>query len=342
MSKAEIINEEPNFEGVVSQTQEDQFFGKQTEIDNKIPDDLEVTIIDDTPQEDRRPAKAEDASPEVDDDVVDKEIADYSKRAADRISKIKYEYHEERRAKEAAARESKEAVARLQTMMSENQRLQAMVEQGGQVLNKQAHNNALWAKQNAQAEFKKAYEEGDADAMTKAQEMIARATLAEQQSNNMAQSVQAEVTKNMPVQKQAEPKQELDPEMKEWSSKNPWFMSTVPEHQEMSSYALTIDQRLRNQGINPEEDSQKYYAEVDKNMRNEYPNFFGVQVDQTAEVVSEAGTTKRQPSTVVASATRDSGNKKPSQVRLTQTQVKLARQLGISPEQYANQLLKEI
>ena len=342
MSKAEIINEEPDFEGVVPQTQEDQFFGKQTEIDNKIPDDLEVTIIDDTPEEDRRPAKAEDASPEVDDDVVDKEIADYSKRAADRISKIKYEYHEERRAKEAAARESKEAVARLQTMMSENQRLQAMVEQGGEVLNKQAHNNALWAKQNAQAEFKKAYEEGDADAMTKAQEMIARATLAEQQSNNMAENVQAEVTKNMPVQQPATQQQELDPDMKAWSSKNPWFMSTVPEHQEMSSYALTIDQRLRNQGINPEEDSQKYYAEVDKNMRNEYPNFFGVQVDQTAQVVSEAGTTKRQPSTVVASATRDSGNKKPSQVRLTQTQVKLARQLGISPEQYANQLLKEI
>ena len=342
MSKAEIINEEPDFEGVVPQTQEDQFFGKQTEIDNKIPDDLEVTIIDDTPEEDRRPAKAEDASPEVDDDVVDKEIADYSKRAADRISKIKYEYHEERRAKEAAARESKEAVARLQTMMSENQRLQAMVEQGGEVLNKQAHNNALWAKQNAQAEFKKAYEEGDADAMTKAQEMIARATLAEQQSNNMAENVQAQVTKNMPVQQTVPQQQELDPDMKAWSSKNPWFMSTVPEHQEMSSYALTIDQRLRNQGINPEEDSQKYYAEVDKNMRNEYPNFFGVQVDQTAQVVSEAGTTKRQPSTVVASATRDSGNKKPSQVRLTQTQVKLARQLGISPEQYANQLLKEI
>jgi hypothetical protein len=172
--------------------------------------------------------------------------------------------------------------------------------------------------------------------------MIARATLAEQQSTNMAENVQAQVTKNMPVQQDVPQQQELDPDMKAWSSKNPWFMSTVPEHQEMSSYALTIDQRLRNQGINPEEDSQKYYAEVDKNMRNEYPNFFGVQVDQTAEVVSEAGTTKRQPSTVVASATRDSGNKKPSQVRLTQTQVKLARQLGISPEQYANQLLKEI
>jgi hypothetical protein len=343
MSKAEIINEEPNFDEPAVQTKEDQFFGKQTQIDHTIPDDLEVTIVDDTPTEDQgKKPRAEDTPVEVDDDVVDKEIADYSKRAADRIAKIKYEYHEERRAKEAATRESKEAVQRLQTLMSENKKLQAMVDQGGEVLNKQAHNNALWAKQNAQAEFKRAYDEGDADAMTKAQEMIAKATLAEQQSMNMAQSVQAEIAKKLPVEEPVQQTQELDPDMKAWSSKNPWFMSTVPEHQEMSSYALTIDQRLRNQGILPEQDAKKYYAEVDKAMHKEYPSFFGVQVEETADVVHETNTPKRQPSTVVASATRDSGNKKPSQIRLTQTQVRLARQLGISPEQYANQLLKEI
>jgi len=343
MSKAEIINEEPNFDEPAVQTKEDQFFGKQTQIDHTIPDDLEVTIVDDTPTEDQgKKPRAEDTPVEVDDDVVDKEIADYSKRAADRIAKIKYEYHEERRAKEAATRESKEAVQRLQILMSENKKLQAMVDQGGEVLNKQAHNNALWAKQNAQAEFKRAYDEGDADAMTKAQEMIAKATLAEQQSMNMAQSVQAEIAKKLPVEEPVQQTQELDPDMKAWSSKNPWFMSTIPEHQEMSSYALTIDQRLRNQGILPEQDAKKYYAEVDKAMHKEYPSFFGVQVEETADVVHETNTPKRQPSTVVASATRDSGNKKPSQIRLTQTQVRLARQLGISPEQYANQLLKEI
>ena len=343
MSKTEIINEEPNFDEPAVQTKEDQFFGKQTQIDHTIPDDLEVTIVDDTPTEDQgKKPRAEDTPVEVDDDVVDKEIADYSKRAADRIAKIKYEYHEERRAKEAATRESKEAVQRLQILMSENKKLQAMVDQGGEVLNKQAHNNALWAKQNAQAEFKRAYDEGDADAMTKAQEMIAKATLAEQQSMNMAQSVQAEIAKKLPVEEPVQQTQELDPDMKAWSSKNPWFMSTIPEHQEMSSYALTIDQRLRNQGILPEQDAKKYYAEVDKAMHKEYPSFFGVQVEETADVVHETNTPKRQPSTVVASATRDSGNKKPSQIRLTQTQVRLARQLGISPEQYANQLLKEI
>ena len=75
-------------------------------------------------------------------------------------------------------------------------------------------------------------------------------------------------------------------------------------------------------------------------MRQRFPDFFGVQPQQQ-EIVEEVEPTKRQPSTVVASATRDSGNKKPTQIRLTQTQVKLARQLGITPEQYANQLLKE-
>ncbi len=108
MSDTEIINEEPVISESVQQSQEDKFFGVQTEIKNDVPEDLQVEVIDDTPQEDRRPAKDESASdvPEIDDDTLDKEIADYSERAGKRIAQIKYEYHEERRAKEAATRES--------------------------------------------------------------------------------------------------------------------------------------------------------------------------------------------------------------------------------------------
>jgi hypothetical protein len=77
-------------------------------------------------------------------------------------------------------------------------------------------------------------------------------------------------------------------------------------------------------------------------MRSQYPNFFGVpqaSVETTPEIPVEE---KRQPANVVAPASRNSGsNKNPRNVRLTQTQVKLARQLGISPEQYARQLLKD-
>ena len=338
MSDTEIINEEPNIPETVPQSTEDKFFGKQTEIDNQIPEGLEVEVIDDTPEEDRRPAKAEDTSPDIDDETVDKEISDYSKRAGERIAKIKYEYHEERRAKEAATRESAEAVQRLQTLMAENQRLQAMVDQGGEVLNKQAHNNALWAKQNAQEAFKKAYEEGNAEEMTKAQELLSKATLAEQQSTNMAATLQQQIAQNLP-QPQIQAAQP-DPDMQAWAQKNPWFMGSEPVHKEMTSYAMYVDQSLQAQGIDPASKSQEYYNEVDNAMRKQFPTFFGATLTPEVEV-SQEGAPKRQPSTVVASATRDSGNKKPTQIRLTQTQVKLARQLGISPEQYANQLLKE-
>ena len=336
MSETEIINEEPNIPETVPQSTEDKFFGKQTEIDNQIPEELEVEVVDDTPEEDRRPAKAEDTSPDVDDETVDKEISDYSKRAGERIAKIKYEYHEERRAKEAASRESAEAVQRLQTLMAENQKLQAMVDQGGQVLNKQAQNNALWAKKNATEQFKKAYEEGNAEEMTKAQELLSKATLAEQQSPNIAATLQQQIAQNL-SQPQMQPAQP-DPDMQVWSQKNPWFMGSEPVHKEMTSYAMYVDQSLQAKGIDPASKSEEYYNEVDNAMRQQFPTFFGA----TPEVeISQEEAPKRQPSTVVASATRDSGNKKPTQIRLTQTQVKLARQLGISPEQYANQLLKE-
>jgi|TARA_R110001632_G_scaffold38838_1_gene97512 hypothetical protein len=337
MSQTEIINEEPVV-NTKTQSKEDQFFGKTTEINSEVDDTLEVEIIDDTPEEDRRPKKSKESNEKVDNDTLDQEIADYSQRAADRINQVKYEYHEERRAKEAAARESKEAVSRLQTMISENERLQKIVEQGGQALNKTAHNNALWAKQNAQVSFKKAYEEGDADAMSQAQELLSKATLAEQQANSTAQRVQNHVVQNMPAQEIQQPAQrQLDPDMEQWATKNTWFMGGETFQQEMTSYAMYLDQKSKH---NPASNPVDYYAEIDKEMKKEFPDFFGVSSDSNSEMVVEE-TPKRQRQTVVATATRDSGNKKPTQIRLTKTQVKLARQLGITPEKYANQLLKE-
>tara|TARA_R100000908_G_scaffold64796_1_gene50031 strand:+ start:1472 stop:2524 length:1053 start_codon:yes stop_codon:yes gene_type:complete len=334
----------PNADGDLKpQTSEEKFFGVKTEINaTSSEDDLKVEVVDDTPEEDRRPAKQETEEVPVDDDSIDAEITEYSKRAGDRINKIKYEYHEERRAKEAAERQIQEATTRLQGLMTENQKLQAMVSQGGEVLNKQAHNNALWAKQNAQVKYKKAYEEGDADAMALAQEEISKAVLAEQSAGRYAESVQSQFAQNYQAQEpQVQPVQEqqLDPDMQAWSSKNPWFMNNNNEdHAEMTSYAITIDQRLRRNGILPEKDSEKYYAEVDKAMRNEYPQFFGVQPSVDIEEENQT----KQPSNVVAPASRSTGGKtNPRSIRLTQTQVKLARQLGISPEQYAKQLLKE-
>jgi len=323
-----------------TELQEEKFFGVKTEINTNPSDSVEIEVVDDTPEEDRRAPRVETEA--SDDETVDQEITDYSKRAGDRISKIKYEYHEERRAKEQALRESQEAVKALQNLMSENQKLQSVVTQGGDVLNKQALNNAQWAKYNAQQTFKKAYEEGDADAMSASQAELAQATLAEQQAGNYAQTMQHNIASQYvePVQQQQQVVKQADPDMDDWSRKNPWFMGTDSSHKEMTSFAMYVDQSLQANGIDPAKDSQKYYSEVDAKMKQQFPNFFGVQdvASNETEVIQQAP--KRQVMNPVAPATRNSG-KPPRKIHLTQSQVALARRLNITPEQYANQLLKE-
>ena len=327
------------------QSMEDKFFGVKTQItkeDSKDSDDLAVEVVSDVPEEDRRAPKQETKDEPVDSDVIDKEIADTSKRAGDRINQIKYEYHEERRAKEAAKRESSEAVNRLKTVMAENQRLSELVNTGGQALNQHAVANAQFAKVSAQEKFKKAYDEGDADAMALAQEELSKATLAEQQAPGYARAMQAQAAQAAQAV-QAQPQiPEPDPAMKAWAGKNPWFMGSEPVHREMTSFAMYVDQKLQAEGVDPVGQAEQYYGKVDEAMKEQFPSFFGVpqQAEAGGEVQIEEE--KRQPSNVVAPATRNSGaNKNPRNVRLTQTQVKLARSLGITPAQYAKQLLKE-
>ena len=337
----EIVNEEPV--ETERQSSEDRFFGVTTEINTGSSEDVEIEIIDDVPEEEKRPKKSKDSSSGSDEEI-DAEISNYSKRAGDRINQLTYQYNEEKRSKGQAERVAAEAAERVKTLMADNQRLEQMVSQGGDVLNKTAHNNALWAKQSATESYKKAYEEGDADAMAKAQELLSQATLAEQQSGSTAQNVHSHILRNMPAQAQMPEQQverKLDPDMERWARKNPWFMGSEPFQKQMTSYSLFIDQVLVEKGIDPKTKSDEYYSEVDSAMRKQFPEFFGVQNDSNSEMVVNVEPQKPQPQTVVASVTRDSGNKKPTQIRLTKTQVAFARQLGISPEKYANQLLKE-
>jgi len=340
--ETEISTEfQPDSSGnLVPQSEEEKFFGVKTEIPtSNQQDEVAIEVLEDTGEEEIIEEQPEE---EVDEKTLDEEIKNYSKRAGKRIDQLIYEREEQKRQRQSIESQQQEAVTRLKTLMQENQRLQAIVDQGGQVLNQQATNNAQWAKLNAQAKLKAAYDEGDADKMAEAQEELTRATLAEQSATSYSQNLQNQLAQQLEQEQLANPVQEpqqLDPDMQAWSQRNPWFMSTVPEHQEMTSYAMTIDRRLRNQGVLPENDSKLYYEEVDKAMRREYPSFFGV---TTTEEVDTPTQEKRQPQNVVAPASRTSGsNKNSRKVRLDQDQVKLARQLGITPEQYAKQLLLE-
>ena len=148
-----------------------------------------------------------------------------------------------------------------------------------------------------------------------------------QQQNNVAQQPQ-------PVQQHTPP----DPKAVEWLQKNTWFGSK--EHKDMTGYAYGLHETLiQNEGIYPTSD--QYYQEVDKRMRQRFPEFFGEEeVPVGNEQVVETVISKK-PSNVVAPATRNNGAM-PRKVQLTGTQVALARRLGLTPEQYAKQVAKEV
>ena len=113
-----------------------------------------------------------------------------------------------------------------------------------------------------------------------------------------------------------------------WQAKNQWFGNDP----EMTSFAYGVHEKLvREENINPASD--EYYERIDSRMKSVFPDFFG---SEEKEAVSS-----NSQSSVVAPATRNNGAK-PRKVQLTATQVALAKRLGVTPEQYANQLVKDM
>ena len=98
----------------------------------------------------------------------------------------------------------------------------------------------------------------------------------------------------------------------------------------MTALAYGVHERLiRDEGYDP--NSDEYFEEIDRTIRSKFPEYFGE---------SEVETTTKSPPVVTAPSSRNNGAK-PRKVRLTRTQLSLAKKLGITPEQYANQLIKE-
>ena len=100
--------------------------GTEVELENNV--ELEVDIIDDTPEQDKgKPRRAEDAEPQI---PEDDEISNYSENVQKRIKQLKYEFHEERRAKEEAARLQEEAVGYAKKLYEDNKKHRKTIQEG--------------------------------------------------------------------------------------------------------------------------------------------------------------------------------------------------------------------
>ena len=288
-------------------------------------DGFEIEVIDDTPEEDKgKPRRAESAQPNVpDDDEVEK----YSEGVQKRIKQLKFEYHEERRAKEESARLQEEALRFAQQVKAENEQLRKTLSEGEGVLVNQAKGRVSAEMDKAKSAFKTAYESGDPDALLEAQEKL---------NALQSEKMRYESYKPQPVQQKApEPQYQApaaqppkpDKRAMEWASKNEWF----EKDPEMTGYAYGLHEKLVKSGVDPR--TEEYYNELDTAVRRVFPDKFG------DEIIEESAP-QRQAGNVVAPAARS--GKRPRKVQLTSTQVSLAKRLGLSNEQYAAQLMKEM
>jgi hypothetical protein len=291
-------------------------------------DDFELEIVDDTPPQDRNRKPLPD---EVKAELEQDETEEYSAKVKQRIDQLKKAWHDERRAKEEAAREREAAAEYARQLQAERDRLRGELSQGENWALEQAKERAKLQLEAAKRAYRDAYEQGDSDLIADAQQNLARATYQADQVESMAPRYTAQqnsALQQQPAQVYNQPQQprvrapEPDSASKEWGDRNKWFGND----DEMTSFALGLHQKLVKEGVPPS--TSEYFERIDARMREVFPDKF-----EDAAPKKE----KRRPSTVVASAGRTPKGKK---VVLTQSQVAMARKLGISPEAYAREVMK--
>ena len=156
------------------EVQQDLDFGNEKPIQTPKKDDapFEVEIVDDRPEEDRVAKRNESATTKVEDD--DDEAKNYSEKVQKRIKALKYDYHEERRAKEEASRLQEEALNYAKKLQKENEELRKSLSDGESVLINQAKGRVDAELEKAKKDYKEAYESGDPDKLVEASSELAR------------------------------------------------------------------------------------------------------------------------------------------------------------------------
>tara|TARA_R110000737_G_scaffold146080_2_gene176106 strand:+ start:50 stop:1072 length:1023 start_codon:yes stop_codon:yes gene_type:complete len=331
-------------------SEEDKFLGVKTTISppsdtatSAQVDEIDIEVVDDRPEEDRRPAAEVASSGE--DVATDEEIANYGSRAQKRIKKLKWEFHEERREKEQSNRLASEAVNYTKNLQVENQRLLKLVQDSQSALTQHSKYGAEAAVAIAEANFKQAHESGESGQIVQTQKALTNAQLAQASAPAVSDRVVESWRQGVLAEERqrAQEPQAVAPEQSspsgaasEWQEKNPWFGAD----REMTSLAYGVHEMLvEERGIDPE--TQEYYELIDNRMREKFPEYFGLDDTGSSTPVVVESATRRRASPVVAPAMRNNGAV-PRKVTLTSTQVALAKRLGLTPEIYAKQLIKEM
>ena len=298
------------------------------EIENKAisvdTPDFEVEVEDDTPEADRGryPASPETVKKL---EVEVNELDQYSEDAKKKIITMKRIWNDERRRAESAEREREAAISATKKLLEENKRIKQMLTTGEKEYVSAVKNSSEMQLEMAKKAYKEAYDMGDSDKLAEAQQEMVKASLNLDKVNNFKLTTLQEDNYDVKIQHNDPVTPPPDDRVMEWQAENPWF----GQDEEMTASALGLHEKLKRQGVKI--GSEEYYAQLDKTMRKRFPENFE---ETEAEPKDEP---KAKPKSIVAPATRSTAPKK---VKLTTTQVALAKKLGLTPEQYVRELLK--
>jgi hypothetical protein len=291
-------------------------------------EDAEIEVEDDTPEADRG---REPMPKEIVDELEADELEDYSEKVKLRLKQMKKVWHDERREKEREAREKAEALAAAQRLLEENRKLKSTMSEGEQSLIGSYLQNAEFEVSAAKREFKEAYESGDADKLTDAQEKLATANYKLQQIKNYRPTLQqAETEVEIPQQQVQIPRP--DQKTLAWQERNTWWGNDP----EMTASALGLHQKLERERGPQYVGSDEYWSVIDTTIRRRFPEYFG---DSEPDSSATKPTARTSKPAVVAPASRSTASKK---IVLRQSQLAIAKKLGLTPEQYARELAKEM
>lgn len=315
--------------------------GEGLEVDTEEPkkkrqadddDQIEIEFVDNTPPEDRGKPKAS----ELDEDFAppsDDELKTYSDGVQKRIKDLTFRYNSERREKDAALRQAEEALNYAKQVHSQHRKLQEEYNKGRGAFAEQANARIEAQLASLQTEYNQAYEEGDAKKLFEVSQKLSALNVEKAQVEYaMKSQPQQQERDEPPLHHEAPRRASRDDNLRQWLDKNPWFNSD----QEMTDFAMRVHEHLVSQGFNAAEQPEAYYSEIDKRMRQVYPNYFSGGKKKTD------ATRKSDRASAVAGPSRETANgaAKPRKVRLSPEQVALAERLGLTPQQYAKELIE--
>lgn len=289
------------------------------------PEEADIEIVDDTPEEDR--GRKPLAKPVV--DPTDDELQEYSEKVKSRIKELTHARHDERRAKEALLREKEETIRLAQNVLEENKKLKERLSKGESTFVSQAQRLAEVEVEKAKAALKAAHEAGDTEAFVEAQAALNKAIYVQERVKAIKPTPLQKETEsdNVQIQQaQQPPVPQVDQKALAWRERNSWF----GDDDEMTSFALGLHNKLVKAGYDTK--SQEYYDAIDNRMKQVFPDHFKP-VERTDEPPA------RKPATVVAPSNRSTSATK---IRLTQSQVNIAKRLGVPLELYAKKVAEQM